>query len=547
MYHRYRHTLFLLALLLSACARQGFPEGGPRDTEPPRIVEETPPNGSLHFAAGSFFVGFDEYVNLQDADNNVIISPPMSPKPTFATRRRGVQVTFNDSLRPNTTYLFQFKNAVADLNEGNKLGSYEYAFSTGGVIDSMMLQGSVLDAFSHEPRKDAVTVMLYADSLPDSAVVSGSPSHVTRCDADGSFRFSNIKPGSFRLVAIEDADRNFRYSPNEAVAFASDVVNSYGAKDTLRVLHNMLMSIDEGTVQRVASSSMSRESYAEIVTVAPMFQPSVQCDTACVWRLSPNRDTIRLWTMDPHVTSLVVTIADSGLSDTIKMQYRKRRRGAGNAMSSQSDAWCRFSFSGSLPYFATPKVMLSMPIDTSASHLDSAVVVMHLPDSVVSYHNLVVDSGGMGASFSFDVVAEHKYVVKLRAAVLRNLYGEENDSLQTAVEAMGAEKYGAIIVTLADADPSMRYLVQITDEQGAVKATMPVSGAAKARFANLQPSSYKVQVIVDNDGNGKWTPGNYFTKRQPEAVLYLGKTLVLRANWDIEETISVAEGGSASK
>jgi hypothetical protein len=40
---------------------------------------------------------------------------------------------------------------------------------------------------------------------------------------------------------------------------------------------------------------------------------------------------------------------------------------------------------------------------------------------------------------------------------------------------------------------------------------------------------------VDNDGNGAWTPGDYWQHRQPEKVLLFEKTLELRENWDMEE------------
>ena len=152
--------LVVLSVFLSACAKQGMPSGGPKDVTPPKMRNAQPDNGTLNFNSNGFYVEFDEYVVLKDADNNILVSPPLKNKPDYRTKGHGIQVRLHDTLQPNTTYLFQFKNAVADFNEGNLLPSFEYVFSTGSSIDSMTLRGRVLDAHSLEARKETVTVIL---------------------------------------------------------------------------------------------------------------------------------------------------------------------------------------------------------------------------------------------------------------------------------------------------------------------------------------------------------------------------------------------------
>ena len=66
-------------LLLHACAKQGYPTGGPKDETPPVVLGTTPANGTLNFDAKEFSIAFDEYVQVKDADNNILVSPPMNP------------------------------------------------------------------------------------------------------------------------------------------------------------------------------------------------------------------------------------------------------------------------------------------------------------------------------------------------------------------------------------------------------------------------------------------------------------------------------------
>lgn len=534
-----RFLLFCLSSLLAiGCARQGYPEGGPRDREAPVVTNETPANGTLNFNAPSFYIAFDEYVVVQDADNNVIISPPMRPKPTFTTKGRGILVTLNDTLQPNTTYLFQFKNAIADFHEGNKLATHDYAFSTGNTIDSMTIAGTVLDAMTLGARKEVVTLMLYPADSPDSCIAHQQPSHITRSNADGSFRFTHLKPGHYRIVAIEDADKDLRHGPNEAIAFADGPAVAHAATDSTAETLQMLMSFEPRQVQRVAQSGFVREGYAEVVSVMPMQNPSVQTDTALVWRLSPQRDTLRIWTRNPSGRLLHLVLTDSsGLHDTLKMQWRPRRSKTG--ASTTAPPWCQWSIGTTLPYFQPMRLTFTTPLDTLRSRPDSAVVVMRIADSSRRICRLIADSTLMSATVDFVPMSNEKYEVTLIASQMYNILGATTDSLKVGTEVQGEDKFGTILVKIHQSDSQSRYVVQLTDESGKVLQSQKIEESGRVDFRRLTPATYRIQAFADRNGDGLWTPGNYYQHRQPEPYYFMGKSLTLRANWDIEEDFTV--------
>ena len=55
-------------------------------------------------------------------------------------------------------------------------------------------------------------------------------------------------------------------------------------------------------------------------------------------------------------------------------------------------------------------------------------------------------------------------------------------------------------------------------------------------FRNLTPAKYKVRIIYDTNGNGKYDTGNFLLKVQPEKVVYYPEEIDVRSNWDITET-----------
>jgi hypothetical protein len=52
----------LLVWVCWGCAQQGSPAGGPRDEDPPVVIESDPPNYSIHFDARRIEIKFDEYI-----------------------------------------------------------------------------------------------------------------------------------------------------------------------------------------------------------------------------------------------------------------------------------------------------------------------------------------------------------------------------------------------------------------------------------------------------------------------------------------------------
>lgn len=216
--------LFLLLALVfwtmvpTGCANIIPPSGGPRDTIPPRLLSATPGDSTLNFKANRIVLTFDEYVDLQEVQNNLLFTPTFEINPEVAVRAKTVTVRFRDSLLPNTTYILNFGNAIRDVNEANPLRNYTYTFSTGPVLDSLTLSGKVLLAESG--KTDSTLIVMLHRNLSDSAVVKQRPVYVARVDAAGNFRFQNLPKDTFAIYALGDAGTVRRYQNRSQQYFA---------------------------------------------------------------------------------------------------------------------------------------------------------------------------------------------------------------------------------------------------------------------------------------------------------------------------------------
>ncbi len=217
-------VLFLFAklLLLSSCANIIPPGGGPKDTLPPVLKVALPKDSITSFKGKTIILNFDEYVQLDNPQDNVVVSPNPANQPIIVSKLRTVTIKLRDSLLPNTTYTINFGNALKDVNEGNVYKNFTYVFSTGTTLAHQVLSGKVLLAETGEI--DSALIVVLQSNLADSAIKKLRPLYYTRINGKGNFEFRNLPEGTFNVFALPN-DYSKKYDDSTKVfAFLTNPV-----------------------------------------------------------------------------------------------------------------------------------------------------------------------------------------------------------------------------------------------------------------------------------------------------------------------------------
>ena len=208
----------LACAVLASCAQVGSPSGGPKDETPPELVAAHPELGATQVDDRRMVLEFDEYVKASNWRAQLLVSPPLDGAVELEVRGREVWVSWDEALRPQTTYVFQFGDAIADVNEGNAATNLRHAFSTGPVLDTLSIRGRVLDALTGDAQP-GMRVMLFPGSWAvDSVWAGATPSYVATTLEDGRFDVSFLPSAAFHVVAVRDENRNYAWEPGEEVA-----------------------------------------------------------------------------------------------------------------------------------------------------------------------------------------------------------------------------------------------------------------------------------------------------------------------------------------
>ena len=502
--------IMVVALCIYACANRGYPEGGPKDETPPQVVEEVPLSYTTNFKAKRVNIYFDEFVQLNDINNKFIFSPPVKKDPKVSLKGKYVQVAIPDSLRENTTYSLDFADAIVDNNESNPLGFYRYVFSTGERIDTLELGGTVVNAESYEPVL-GVLVALYEKS-GDSIPLKELPDYIARTDSSGNFRLTNLREGHYRVMAIEDANRDKMYTPESEMFAWMDttvfpVVEPATRVDTFRVIEKI---VEADTILRdsivrtdylaYGPSNLYLRLFLEKLTQLYLVEddrkereqlnfifsiPGENGLEVTLWDTlateplpqdwyfkehSAGNDTLTLWIKDSTVykkdtLNVILSYMRSDstgqwerYSDTARYTFRAKEKKEGKSKKKDEDApkveflEIKSNISGDLDLGARLYLEFSRPINKST--LDS-IRVLEKVDTVYQLipFQVVEDSLRVRRVF-VDAAwkAGGEYQLQIDSATIYDIYGRFNDKLEKKFKVRTEEYYGKIMVNVRGVD-----------------------------------------------------------------------------------------------
>ncbi len=543
--------ILLLILFCSSCAKVVTPVGGPRDNTPPVVLKELPANQSVNFQANKIFITFDEFFTLNNPTENVLVSPPFKHPAEYITKGKTLVIKIKDTLRKNTTYNMVFSDCIKDFNEGNPIGIYHYSFSTGSVIDSCILDGSVSDAKTLSPS-DAFFVMLYRNNV-DSLPLTTLPDYLTKTTKDGRFSFRNIAGGDYKIFALKDINSNYLYDlPNEAIAFSDQTVSAYVAPrkdstghfigtDTLRPevwlsSFEVTDSIPKLMRYENPEAGVYRFPYSKAVTTFEAVPMGEGRDYFQTW--SATRDTVIWYMKSLAFDSLRYLLTADGHTDTVLLKPFKPKGAASSGRGSANKkvvSRLRTTFHNEGNCFKTLTLHFSYPILPTdsfdivlTSKTDTTLVRLAVPDTFV-----------MDLPIPLTLETKKSYQLIIPDSIFTGYNQLTHDTLRSSFNYKSEKDYGNIIINYLLDSVDYPVIVQLMKGQSVVQEDILTTNRT-LRYAHLEPGTFSINIIHDRNGNGLWDSGDYRRKIQPERTEKFEKEITVRAFWDIEEDVTVS-------
>ena len=584
-------------MMIAGCARMGQPDGGWYDDRPPQIIATTPADNGTGVKEKKVVIYFDEYIKVEDATNNVVVSPPQLEMPEIKGAGKKIVVELKDSLKENTTYTIDFSDAITDNNEGNPLGNYTFTFSTGAQVDTMEVSGTILDASNLEPVK-GIMVGLYAD-LEDSAFYTKPLLRVARTDSRGRFIIRGVAKGKYRAYALQDMDGDYKYSQKgEMIAFSDRIIEPTCGPDTRQdTIWRDSLRIDT-TIRRGFTHFYPDDVVLRAFTVPltdrymiknqrqepermdfffsygsdslpKMRGLNFDADSAFIVDASIKKDTITYWLKDTalvnrdsleieysyHITDTLgqLVLQTDTLLMVPKISYEKRMKMHEKELEKWQKQQDKFKKKGErYDSVWTPKP-LDIRVTAPSSLTPESYLYFTMPaplarcDTSKIHLQAKVDTLWVPQKFDWQPRPQSilsyrleavwtpgtEYQLEIDSAAFESIYGIVNDKMKSTLKCKSEDEFGSLVVKIGGLPDSTTAIVQLLDKQDGVVKEARTQDDGSAEFYWLSEGKFYLRAFIDRNGNGIWDSGDFYKALQPEEMFYLPKVIEIKANWDI--------------
>lgn len=559
--------LIALDLTLSRCANPISPTGGPKDSIPPSLVTSIPLTGTINFKNQEIQMEFTEFINADKLNQNLIITPKTDIKFKHIVKRNKLTIKFEEPFTDSTTFSLNFFDGVTDITEKTPAVNLILAFSTGGFIDSMRVEGEVQDLLSQKPSKEFI-VGLYpiTDTLD---FFKENPTYFTTVNDSGKFSLSYIKTGDYKLLAFKDGNRNLLLDPKEEEhGFTADTLALYDSINSISIA-----TILQNVKPLELVNNRPIRSYHEIKFNRDLDNYSFLTDTLYSAIVGDAKDIIRIYNPGQFefgdTTQLVLTAADSlsnVVHDTLKIvfnEYESRPTEFKVNPSYQPKTIENnpsYTIKFNKPVLAIDSSKFIFGVDSTFTMQPDSLEFKWNSDKT----NLVLQTFiNKDSMYNAQVQALPLDTMIFRSFTLDSLLSlpvSTQDSIkQLAVNKTSLEfrmKQGAFISvesdtsrlskishkrTVQEAFGTLKLIIQTEKKSFFIQLLNSRGEVAYETKNNLQPSfdirpaTYSIRVLIDTNGDGKWSFGNLLTNTEPEEVYLFPEKIAVRENWIVED------------
>jgi len=518
--------------------------GGPRDEDPPILLEMFPKDQSLNTKPDEIVLTFDEYIKIDNASKNIIITPKLNKDEIiFSAIKNQLKIKLNQDLEDSTTYVFNFQKSIQDLSEGNPVEDLKLVFSTGNTIDSLSFSGRTNFLFpSRSTIYEDVLVGLYLVS-DTTDLFTSAPYYIAQADSTGAFKINNIRAGEYKAYAWKD-DNNSLKAEFKSEEF-SFIVDTIKIEENIDEVFFNLSKADQSEF-KLSRSSENGSSYL-IVFNKDLFDFQIESealDKPITYSISEDR--VRLYyenlsTTDSIPLKIHALDSISQSIDTLiwaKFPESERRKENLNVSIASGKSFfenlkMELTFSKPVKYINFDSLYLSydtasvLPIQANmlsfddSSRMDKMYIQLFLADSIP------FDIFTLNAKDSTFQDVEGVYNTTEIKANFRKL---KREALADAIsgEIKGSEG---------------PYVLQLINSKGEIVKEQILSDSNLFEFILIEAGGYRLKVIEDLNGNGRWDPANYSQGKQAERVFYLMNKdtgefdISIRGGWTIENSI----------
>jgi hypothetical protein len=515
-------TLIILGILflLHSCAQVGSLTGGPEDTTAPKpIVEKmNPQNGATNFRTSVVKIPFSEFIKLENPTETIVMVPPHA-KPSAKVVKKTVYISWDDTLKDNTTYTIYLNGTIKDYTAGND-SLMQIVFTTGDFLDSLSYQVKVIDAFSSEPIKSCLV------GLYEGATDSIKPTYFVKTSDKGIAKFTNLKEGKYTVLAFEDKNKDMYLQADEKLAFNKDLIDlsttyldsNSCLKDSIPL--RLFQQKQEG---RIRSFSFKPPSLYTVGANSSLKEAQLTVNGENLTKENFNfitEDSLSFLYSIGDSSSVQLIAKTTSFIDTTSIRLTKREKEG------------KLTFSTNLiDNSLYPQDTLTFLFTDQISTVDTSLFILKnkADSSLIRINKLKIANNKLLIPFNKEKYKSVDLLVLPNAIVTKST--SLKDSIKLLIPLKESRDFGSIKLDISEY--SQPIVLEVL-AAGKVVRSLQLENQKEILLEQLVPSDYSFRIVVDENKNGKWDTGDREKSIFPEILLTFSEITKVRANWEVE-------------
>ncbi|WP_250238640.1 Ig-like domain-containing protein [Cardinium endosymbiont of Oedothorax gibbosus] len=554
------HFRYVLLVPIVSCVSVQEPEGGPPDESPPKLVRTFPEGGALNFKRKIIRLTFNKDIAVENPYNNLLIMPkldqPKNKQPyTYTVYEKTLQLKLNVPLKKETTYSIHFSKAVKDTHEGTKATGEVLTFSTGSFIDPITVKGKIKALLTNKPIGDVRVYLYSAERDPKEWQEKGIPDYYTTADQDGNFTISCIHLGKYYIRATTGKDNTYKIDyEKDNYGFLKNPIDLNDAREDIvlplitadvRDLKLLRSTPQKGFFEIVFNKAITNYQVIPLQTVGTKGKPAIYSF---------------LSEQSPKVIAIYNTF---GLleGDTLKVKLK-----AEDALHRSLEKNILIHFKEgktdktSLSYSLSPRVLPSILPDFTESIVFNKPI-KEFNEALIYFEcknqqNIALKQGEWTWNGNRTKLTIRKHFTPeeiMQFAIQEEERDHKGKSIKQVV-ALQIEPGACMAFDQSTHKKiSQTYPLRKKDETGTISGIVEtttayfiiellnqkdecvdaIRNAKSYQFKMIMPGSYRMRLLVLNEGEEEWSPGDVLQNIEPNPVIFYEKEINVIENWDV--------------
>lgn len=553
MKHSNLIALLILSLLALSCAKQSTPMGGPQDEDPPIVLEMIPKDQSLNTKPKAIVITFDEYIKLDNANKNILITPRINKDEVIITALKNtLEIELNQELEDNTTYVFNFQKSIQDLSEGNPAENLKLVFSTGEQIDSLRVTGSVNRYFpgKNDKIENAIVGLYPIDDTTN--VFIAPPYYLSQVDTAANFSISNIKAGKYFAYAWQDDNNSLKAEyKSEAFDFIKDTIT---INQNIEGLHFNLSKGDQNPINLLRSSPIG-SNYTIVLNKTPneVLLKNDKIGSEIFYTIGEKRINLYSKSIIADSISFNLNVKDSVGYEVDSLIWAKFEESERKPEKLTISANSGKNFYQNLPIELTfNKPITDINYDSLYLAYDTASVVKISPEMLSFKDSLRRDVLRINLLVP-DSIPYETFSLKAADSTFRDIEGQYNEvALSANYKKLKKETLSDEISGKIEGSEGP-FIVQLLDSKGELIRESYIESGNQFSFKLIEAANYQIRVIEDTNKNHRWDPANFEEKRYAERTFNFldpetgNGNILIRGGWIVEDLVIKATPNTGIK